>query len=228
VSDAPAHPSPDPAVRPQSDVELGHHNRNPAGMSLLALLREDYATHGRNPFDQGFWALAVHRFGNWRMGVRPRLLRPPLSILYNILHKLSEWLGGIDLRYTVKVGRRVRLWHHGGMILEALEIGDDVHIRQNTTFGLKQHGDARWLKPVICNGCQIGAGAVVVGAVVIGEGSTVGANVVLAQDLPPRCIATVPAPRIRPLGGTPALDSPTVAPSIATPQQPAVTPPQRR
>jgi serine O-acetyltransferase len=204
-------------MRPQSDVELGWHNRNPAGLSLKALLCEDYRTHGRNLFDQGFWALAVHRFGNWRMGVRPRILRLPLSILYATLHKLVEWLAGIDLRYTVKVGRRVRLWHHGGMILEALEIGDDVHIRQNTTFGLKQHGDPRWLKPVIGNGCQIGAGAVVVGPVVIGEGSTVGANVVLAIDMPAHSIATVPAPRIRPLSGAPkALPGGPAAPVSGT------------
>ena len=199
MTDLLVHPSADPAVRPQSDVELGRFNRNPPGLSLTQLLREDYETHGRNFFSQGFWAIAVHRLGNWRMGVRNGLLRLPLTLLYRILAKLVQWLGGIDLMYTVKVGRRVRIWHHGGMTLEALEIGDDVHIRQNTTFGLKQHGDPRWLKPIIGKGCQIGAGAVIVGPVIVGEGSTIGANVVLAQDVPPHSIVTVPKPVIRPL-----------------------------
>lgn len=192
-------PSGDPLVRPQGDVELGRFNRNPPGLSLTALIREDYATHGRDPFSQGFWAIAVHRFGNWRMGIRSGLLRAPFSLLYRIMAKCVQWFGGIDLMYTVKVGRRVRIWHQGGMTLEALEIGDDVHIRQNTTFGLRQHGDPRWLKPVIGKGCQIGAGAVVVGPITIGEGSTIGANVVLAQDVPPNSIVTVPKPVIRPL-----------------------------
>ena len=193
------HPSPDPAVRPQSDVDLGRFDRNPPGLTLRALILEDYATHGRDFFAQGFWAIAVHRFGNWRMGVGSGVLRAPLTLLYRILAKHVQWLCGIDLTYTVKVGRRVRIWHQGGMTLEALEIGDDVQIRQNTTFGLRRHGDARWLKPVIGAGCQIGAGAVVVGPIMVGEGSTVGANVVLAQDVPPHSIVTVAKPAIQPL-----------------------------
>lgn len=199
MTDLPAHPSPDPAIRPPSDLDLGRRNLNPPGMTLWALIAEDYRTHDRDLFGQGFWAIAVHRFGNWRMGVRSGLLRAPLSLLYRILAKHVQWLCGIDLMYTVRVGRRVRIWHHGGMTLEALEIGDDVHIRQNTTFGLRRHGDPRWLKPVIGPGCQIGAGAVIVGPVVIGAGSTVGANVVLAQDVPVNSLVTVPKPDIRPL-----------------------------
>jgi len=192
-------PSADPAVRPQSDIDLGRFNRNPPGIGLWQLIREDYATHDRDFFSQGFWAIAVHRLGNWRMGIGNGLLRAPFSLLYRMLAKCVQWFGGIDLMYTVKVGRRVRIWHHGGMTLEALEIGDDVHIRQNTTFGLRQHGDPRWLKPIIGKGCQIGAGAVIVGPVIVGEGSTIGANVVLAQNVPPGSIVTVPKPVIRPL-----------------------------
>ena len=192
-------PSADPAVRPQSDIDLGRFNRNPPGIGLWQLICEDYATHDRDFFSQGFWAIAVHRLGNWRMGIGNGLLRAPFTLLYRMLAKCVQWFGGIDLMYTVKVGRRVRIWHHGGMTLEALEIGDDVHIRQNTTFGLRQHGDPRWLKPIIAKGCQIGAGAVIVGPVIVGEGSTIGANVVLAQDVPPGSIVTVPKPVIRPL-----------------------------
>lgn len=193
------HPAGDPAVRPQSDVDLGRFNRNPPGLTLRELLREDFATHERDLFAQGFWAIAVHRFGNWRMGVRSRLLRAPLSLAYQVWAKLVQWMAGIDLKYTTLVGRRVRLWHQGGMQLGALEIGDDVHIRQNVTFGVRRHGDPRWMKPVIGRGCQIGSGAVIVGPVVVGEGSTVGANVVLAQDVPANSIVTVPKPLIRPL-----------------------------
>jgi serine O-acetyltransferase len=199
MTEAFAHPCADPGVRPQSDVDLGRFNLNPPGIGFWRLIREDYATHGRDFFAQGFWAIAVHRFGNWRMGIRSGLLRAPFTLVYRMLAKCVQWFGGIDLMYTVKVGRRVRIWHHGGMTLEALEIGDDVHIRQNTTFGLKQHGDPRWLKPIIGKGCQIGAGAVIVGPIIVGEGSTVGANVVLARDVPPGSIVTVPKPVIRPL-----------------------------
>ncbi|WP_232520810.1 hypothetical protein [Rhodobacter sp. CZR27] len=75
---------------------------------------------------QGFWALFWHRFGNWRMGVRPKLLRAPLSLAYRFGFLGCQWFCGIMLPYTCRVGRRVRLEHFGGMILVAQAIGDDV------------------------------------------------------------------------------------------------------
>ncbi|WP_294394258.1 transferase [uncultured Sphingomonas sp.] len=191
------HPSPDPAVQPDSDRMLGRLNLNPPGMTLRQLLREDYDTHERDLFAQGLWAIAVHRFGNWRMGIRNRLLRGACSLLYRMGAKIVQWLCGIDLKYTTQVGRRVRLWHQGGMQLGALAIGDDVHIRQNTTMGVRRHGDPRWMKPVIGPNCQINAGSVIVGPVVVGAGSVIGANVVLAQDVSPNSIVTVPKPNVR-------------------------------
>ncbi len=107
-------------------LNRGDRNLNPPDLGLFALLREDLRTHDRNPFEQGFWAVGVHRFGNWRMGVRPKLLRAPLTLLYRFLTKWVEWTCGVSLPYTVRLGRRVRIWHHGGMVLHARSIGDDV------------------------------------------------------------------------------------------------------
>lgn len=193
-----AAPSAGSRVRPESDVTLGQFNQNPAGISLLALLREDLRTHENDLLSQGFWAIAVHRYGNWRMSVRPKLLRLPFTILYKVLYKLVEWLCGISLAYTVKVGRRVRIWHHGGMILGALEIGDDVHIRQNTTFGVARRGDGRWMKPIIEDRVDIGAGAVIVGPIRVGHDSVIGANSVVSKDVPPWSIAVGVPATIRP------------------------------
>ena len=183
-----------PDQQPQSDKDLGLYNQNPTGISFFNLLREDWHEHESDLLSQGFWAIAVNRFGNWRMGIRNRFLRLPFSILYKCLYKWVEWTCGISLNYTVKVGRRVHIWHHGGMILGAREIGNDVHIRQNTTFGVARRGDPRWMKPIIGNDCDIGTGAVIVGGITIGHHSGVGANAVVTKDVPPNCIAVgVPA-----------------------------------
>src|SRR3954470_7022016 len=115
-----------PAAPAKPEFMRGEGNQNPAGMSLWPLLREDRRTHGGKWLEQGFWAVAVHRFGNWRMGIRSRVLRLPFSVLYKSLNKWVEWTCGISLPYTVRLGRRVRIWHHGGMILHARSIGDDV------------------------------------------------------------------------------------------------------
>ena len=166
----------------------GDVNNNPPGIGLLALLREDRRTHDGKWLEQGFWAVATHRFGNWRMGVRPRLLRLPFSILYKFLNKWVEWTCGISLPYTVKLGRRVRIWHHGGMVLHAESIGDDVHVRQNTTFGIARK-DQEFQLPTIEDRCDIGCGAVVLGAVTIGNDSVIGANAVVLKDVPPHSVA---------------------------------------
>lgn len=184
------------SARPEFDILLGSRNCNPRGINFFALIKEDFITHERDVFSQGFWAIAVHRFGNWRMGIPNRFLRMPLSLFYKILEKLVEWLCGISLKYTVVVGRRVRIWHQGGMVLGALSIGDDVHIRQNTTFGVKHRGDPRWLKPVIGDRCDIGAGAVIVGGIELGPDSFVGANVVLAQSVPAHTVVLAVKPQI--------------------------------
>lgn len=192
-------PNPDAGadIRPESDVNLGRANLNPPGISFWKLVREDFETHDRDILSQGFWAVFTHRFGNWRMGVRPRIVRIPFSVIYMVMQRFVEWIFGISLAYTVVLGRRVRIWHQGGMQLGALEIGDDVHIRQNTTFGVRRRGDPRWMKPVIESGCDIGAGALIVGAVRIGRDSIIGGNVVVATDIPPGSIVTVPPPIIR-------------------------------
>jgi len=169
--------------------ELGVKNLNPAGVSLWTLLKEDFRTHERDPFSQGFWALAVHRLGNWRMNIRPRVLRAPFSILYKILYKLVQWTCGISLDYATKVGRRVHLWHHSGMVLSCRAIGDDVHIRHNTTFGVAHLGDPITLRPVIGDRVEVGVGAVIMGPISIGHDSVIGANAVVVNDIPPYSLA---------------------------------------
>lgn len=180
-------------------LNSGDENLNPAGLGFLRLLQEDYATHDHSLLELGLWAIWTHRFGNWRMGIKPKLLRLPLSLLYKIAYYWVTWFWGIKLDYTVKLGRRVRIWHHGGMILGAREIGDDVHLRQNTTLGLADRRDLN-AKPIIGKGVEIGAGAVIVGYITIGDGSIIGANAVVTKDVPPyTLVGGVPAKVIRQL-----------------------------
>jgi serine O-acetyltransferase len=178
----------------------GIDDANPPGIGFWALVREDLATHDGDVLAEGFWALFWHRFGNWRMGVRPRLLRAPLTALYRVMFKLTAWVAGIYLPYTVVVGRRVRIEHVGGMILVANRIGDDVIIRQNTTFGISSL-DKPQARPVIGDRVQIGAGAVLVGGIQIGPDTIIGANAVVVRSLPAGVVAGgVPARVLRELG----------------------------
>jgi len=190
-----------PEAPPESAAparRVGSYDANPAGISLLALIAEDFATHDRRLLEPGFWAIAVHRFGNWRKGIKPRILELPFSLLYRGLYIGTNWLWGIDLSYTVKLGRRVRIWHHGGIVLGPRSIGDDVHIRQNTTMGLLNRLDDDTATPTIEDRVDIGVGACILGRLTIGHDSVIGANTVVVKDVPPNStVFGIPARPVR-------------------------------
>ena len=120
-----------------------------------------------------------------------------LSVIYKAMYKFGQWMGGIMLPYTVRVGRRVKLEHFGGMILVAQSIGDDVIVRQNTTFGIAGL-NALTDRPMIGSRVEIGAGAVIVGRLHIGDDAIIGANAVVTKSVPPGAVVGgVPARLIR-------------------------------
>jgi serine O-acetyltransferase len=171
----------------------GTTNENPRDIGLLELLAEDFRTHNRKLSEAGFWAVALHRLGNARMDVRPRWLRAPLSAGYNAAFVVTDWLLGIELPYTVRLGRRVRIWHHGGIVISARSIGNDVHIRHNTTLGVVRR-DELGAVPIIGDRVDIGVGACILGPVTVGDGAAVGASSVVLHDVPPGATAVgVPA-----------------------------------
>ena len=180
-----------------SEINSGKENRNPKDIGLLALINEDFNTYGRAPLAQGFWTLFWHRFGNARMSVRPKILRFPLSLTYKFGFKLSEWLCGMSLPYTIPVGRRVKFEHFGGIVVAARAIGNDVVFRQNTTCGVSSV-DAIGELPTIGDGVDIGVGVAILGNVRVGKNAKIGANAVVLNDIDPNITAVgVPAKPLR-------------------------------
>ncbi len=161
---------------------------------MLALIREDHVAHGRDWTRPGFRAVAVHRFGNWRMGVRPKLLRAPLSLFYRMAFRRCRNIYGVELPYTVALGRRVVIEHQGGIVIHgACRIGDDCIIRQNCTLGIRSL-DRLQDAPVLAERVNVGAGAVLLGAITIGAGAQIGANAVVLHDVPAGALAVgIPA-----------------------------------
>lgn len=173
-------------------IDEGSTNTNPKDISFWSLVAEDFRTHESTLLSCGFWALLVHRFGNWRFDVNNRLLRLPLNAIYRLLFDFVRFFFGIRLCCTTTVGRRVVLLHHGGMYLGAREIGNGVLLKQNTTLGYRIGGDDRL--PVIEDNVEVGVGAVILGGVTVGHDSFVAANSLVLKDVPPDSIAMgVPA-----------------------------------
>lgn len=161
---------------------------------MIRQIREDLAAHGGDSTKPGFRAVAVYRFGVWRMTVSPKLLRAPLSIFYRYMFRYVRNHYGIELPYSAQIGRRVIFEHQSGIVVHgATVIGDDCIIRQNCTFGIRRI-DRLNEAPTLGRGVDVGAGAVILGGVRIGDHASIGANAVVLQDVPPGGLAVgVPA-----------------------------------
>jgi len=153
-------------------------------LGLWQQIKEDWIAHGRDWTKPGFRAVAVQRFGVWRMKVEPKLLRAPLSILYRSLYRKIRNTYGIDLPYSVKLGRRVVIEHQSAIIIHgSCTIGDDCIIRQGVTLG-NRYLDKPLESPQLGDRVNVGAGAKILGKVNLGDDVNIGANAVVLSDVP--------------------------------------------
>jgi serine O-acetyltransferase len=156
-------------------------------------IRQDLKAHGGDWGAQGFWVLVIYRFGRWRYGIRPALLRKVFSLIYKILYKLVQIITGIDLPCEVQIGRNFVIDHFGGIVISGYaKFGDNCRIRNGVVVGLQRVDQP--CAPVIGNNVDIGTGAKVLGAISIGNNVVIGANAVVISDVPDDSIAVgVPA-----------------------------------
>ncbi|MBO0369468.1 serine acetyltransferase [Pseudomonas shirazensis] len=156
-------------------------------------IRADLQTYGGDWGAQGFWVMLVYRFGRWRYGVRPALLRKLFSLIYKVLFKFVQIITGIELPCEVVVGRNFVIDHFGGIVISGYaRFGDDCRIRNGVVVGLKNVSEP--IAPIIGNNVDIGAGAKVLGNIRIGNNVVIGCNAVVLIDVPDDALAVgVPA-----------------------------------
>jgi serine O-acetyltransferase len=98
--------------------------------------------------------------------------------------------------FATAVGPNLRLPHPIGVVVHSrAAIGRNVVIYQNVTVGVAHESDSA---PRIGDGVLVGAGAVILGPVVIGRGAKIGANSVVLADVPDwSTVVGVPARVVR-------------------------------
>lgn len=155
---------------------------------------EDLSAYREGLLAQGFWALQIYRFGHARFKYSSKWIRWPWGGVHLILSKASEVFFGIFIGDQAQIGRRLVIEHFGSIIIHGCSvIGDDCIIRQNVTLGNRQQ-DKPLEAPKIGSRVNIGAGAKILGGVVIGDDVDIGANAVVIKDVPSGYIAIgVPA-----------------------------------
>jgi serine O-acetyltransferase len=92
--------------------------------------------------------------------------------------------------------------HPNGVVIHGeARIGDDCMIMQQVTVGMIDEGEV----PVIGNRVYIGAGAKIIGKLIVGDGARIGANAVVVNDVPSNATAVgIPARIIRRASAKPA------------------------
>ena len=119
-----------------------------------------------------------------------------LVVLSKLFSMLNVVVFGLEVSPRVSIGGGLFLPHTVGTVLGAAQIGENCTIMQGVTLGADDT-DLNFTvskRPVIGSNVLIGAGAKVIGGVMIGDHAKVGANAVVRQDVPAHALAVgVPA-----------------------------------
>ena len=155
-----------------------------------ALLREDIATiYAKDPAARslvevltcypGLHAGWLHRVahGLW--------VRNHLTLARLVSH-VNRFVTGIEIHPGARIGRRFFIDHGSGVVIgETAEVGDDVLMYQGAVLGgtsaaqVKRH-------PTVGHGVVIGANAVILGNIFVGDEAKVGSGSVVIRDVPPQ------------------------------------------
>ena len=125
----------------------------------------------------GLHALWAHRLNHW-------LWTHHLRLQARFLAQVARLLTGIEIHPGAQIGRRFFIDHGMAVVIgETTVIGDDVTLYQGVTLGGtgKEKGKRH---PTLGNNVVVGAGAKILGNVVLGENCRVGAGSVVLLDVP--------------------------------------------
>lgn len=169
---------------------------NHSTLRTILLIRQDLQrlfqlVHGKSASPPGTLLL-------WLSAASPRYL--PV-LLYRISHSLFQHgfaflsklvsslnflIFGIEIAPSCPIGPGLFLPHTSGTVIGAWMIGSNVTIFQGVTLGARSLDfcPSSSTRPTICDEVTIGAGAKVLGGIVLGNACRVGANSVVLANIP--------------------------------------------
>lgn len=131
---------------------------------------------------KGFLACQAHRVAHWLWNLGRH------SLALALQSRVSE-VFHVDIHPAAKIGSGVLFDHATGLVVgETATIGNNVSILHHVTLGGTGAvvGDRH---PKIRDGVLIGAGAIILGNITIGEGAKIGAGSIVLIDVPPHTTA---------------------------------------
>ena len=141
--------------------------RDPAAKSRLEVLLCYPGIHAR----------IFHRWASW-------LWRRRWHTSGRFVSHVGRVATGIEIHPGATLGRRVFIDHGMGVVIgETAEVGDDVTLYQGVTLGGTSLEKGK-RHPTLGHGVIVGAGAKVLGPLMIGDNARVGSNAVVLNDVP--------------------------------------------
>ena len=127
----------------------------------------------------GVLAVGLHRVAHWLFGGE-------LYFLARFVNHLARLLTAIDIHPGATIGRHLFIDHGFTVIGETATIGDNVTIYQCVSLGGTNptNGVPGKRHPTLLDGVIVGAGAQILGPIVIGSRARIGANAVVTDDVP--------------------------------------------
>ncbi len=125
----------------------------------------------------GFHARQSHRLAH-------TLFRWHIPILPRFISHISRFLTGIEIHPGARIGDGFFIDHGMGVVIgETSEIGDNVTLYQGVTLGGTSHRRAK-RHPTLGNNVVVGVGAQLIGDIIIGENTKIGAGSVVVDSVP--------------------------------------------
>ncbi len=142
--------------------------------------------------NRGFHALVIYRLAH-------RLRRGPLALLAFILTRFCQILYAIDIDPSARIAGGVIIYHGVGLVIGAgAVIEPRVVLFHGVTLGIKRSGRHDGF-PHIESNVVLGSGARLLGRLVVGKHSVIGANCVISRDVPAHSLVKPAAVEISPL-----------------------------
>lgn len=140
-------------------------------------------------------AVFFHRIAHW-------LYRRRIAVLPRLISQVARFMtGGIEIHPGATIGRRFFIDHGSGVVIgETTEIGNDVMLYHQVTLGAtgwwRTDGGRTKRHPTIEDDVVIASGANILGPVIIGARSKIGALALVSEDVPPDSVVVGPRARL--------------------------------
>ena len=131
----------------------------------------------------------------WAHRVAHRLWLRGLRLTARLVSQAARAATGVEIHPGAVIGRRFFIDHGMGVVIgETAEIGDDVMMYHGVTLGGRSPMARGKRHPTLRDGVVVGAGASILGPVVVGARAKVGSNAVVTRDVRPGAtVVGVPA-----------------------------------